>query len=162
MQAEKVASETHSRTLLRQALMQVGKVASEAYSRKLFEGKHFWDDILLKGDLKQRSILRPVLRNGIKVTLPAVFQLIYSLDCWKKQKRPCVKVAKTQLCALPFCVWHSVSVTSWTRPACVAEVYILSGANSFLLFIGKEWANLAAPLWTQIWSKNAFCVQNHS
>ena len=49
----------------------------------------------------------------------------------------------TQLWVLPFCVWQSV--TSWTRHAGVTEVSTMPQANPLLLFIGREWTNMAAP-----------------
>ena len=68
---------------------------------------------------------------------------------------------------MPFHVWQSVSVASWTRPTCVAQVYILhivhiyitSWSHPFLLVIGEEGTNTAVPCRAQTWSKEVlyFC-----
>ena len=42
------------------------------------------------------------------------------------------------LWVLPFCAQQSVSVMSWARSGCAAEVSNTPQANLFLLFIGKE------------------------
>ena len=73
-------------------------------------------------------------------------QHFFSLDfssCllnWIKQ----LKVAKTRPWKLPFCAEQSLSVTSWTRPACVAKVSNNVTSRPFLFFIGKERTNTAA------------------
>ena len=45
-----------------------------------------------------------------------------------------MKVAKTRPWKLPFCAEQSVSVTSWTRPACVAKVSNNVTSRTFLFF----------------------------
>ena len=45
--------------------------------------------------------------------------------------------------------------TSWTHLACVEAINMKSWANLFLLFIEKEWSNLAVPWEAQIKSKES-------
>ena len=49
-----------------------------------------------------------------------------------------------------------------TRPAGGAEVLIMSGANLFLLFIGKDRTTEAAARGAEIWSENVPLWHNHS
>ena len=65
---------------------------------------------------------------------------------WQLFLNRCLKVMKTQLPALQLCVWL-------TKLKHIAMVCIISWANLFLLFIGKEWINMAAPWGAQIQRK---------
>ena len=53
-------------------------------------------------------------------TLTAVFQSAYALVCSELMFESCKKKnkQKTWPRVLPFCIWQSVSVTSWTRQTC--------------------------------------------
>ena len=57
------------------------------------------------------------------------------------------------------CVWQSVC-DGCTGLNCVAELSITSGANLFLLFIGKERTNMAAPRGARIESQKNLCCIN--
>ena len=78
----------------------------------------------------------------------AVFHLIVS-SCFSELKIVC-RDDKTVSAAI--FAGQSVSVTSRSRPACVAEDTLQ--ANPFLLFIEKEQINMAASWGTQFLSSN--------
>ena len=99
----------------------------------------------VKGDVpKQRSITRPFYRNGEKKRPPLKKKKknhgTFSVFIFQYVNNWHLKVIKTQLWVLLY-----LCVTSWMHPPSVAAVYIMSRANFYLLFIGKEWTNMAAP-----------------
>lgn len=54
-----------------------------------------------------------------------------------------------------------VSAMFWTRPACVAQVWIVAfWASLFPLFGGKEWTNMVTPWRPQFGSKQYLCCIN--
>ena len=97
--------------------------------------------------------------GGIR-KITVVLSIIYGL-LWEKC---CLKAAKTQPWALPFCVWQSVSVTSWTRLSEMYAYYILScilhyNPTFFLFLTGQEQTGTAAPWRGPIWSsKVLWCI----
>ena len=93
-------------------------------------------------------------------------QPFYGLVCWEytciNQHLKAANMSQW-LWALSCCVYVcvSASVTSWTRSVRGTEVYIMQWANLFLLFISREWTNMAAPWGAQIWSKSILLLALH-
>ena len=67
-----------------------------------------------------------------------------------------LKVSKTRLWALPSCL----TVVLWTRPACVAEVNVISWANPFLSLLVKSEAVWLRPVKVKFEAKEFFCYTN--
>ena len=89
-------------------------------------------------------------------------QVFSRLTVWFVKDRPLMKVQKAGSAA-SFCVLQSVSVTSWTKLAWVAEVSRTSRASLFLLFIGKElpvWLCLEQLQFEEEKKKNFFYCMN--
>ena len=126
-----------------------------------------WFGVRLKADPQQKSIPGPVNRNGIKTMLTAIFQPIYGVSLLKKNLH--LKVMKTWLWALPFCVKPSVSLTSgtsWVRlfrlqPDFGIQISQKATKNGFEMHFECDLSpfRIQTLNWSHPWSEPACVVQ---
>ena len=103
---------------------------------------------VIKGESKWRCITDLTTRNGVNNSHGSVFHSILGPLCWKSTVESCENMTVSAAILCPTACVSDVM----NKASVLARVLNILWANLFLLFLSKEWSNMAAPWGAQIQS----------